>query len=529
LNSVTRLGQSIKTMETAVTVEEYGQFSRCLSRIGGENKHIPAVVKLVNMMHTAGQYLGIEETGAKKEVLDLLLTLYTGLAGVIQDPAADADPLSGRSLAECQLAFGRLKARFDGRLLVSPGEMEGLKAVILSVDWEISDEILKRFDRETTILMTRLRFHRTLYPFLKIINSLGRYMAWKKAAAHKDSASFLQSVFEHFEQVAQTPALPFKVKKQLIEQDIADFNAFKKKISASGGPAPEIAVRPALSHVDAPRIRSGHSLTPLENSPGPAMPPVPASKDAGNVVSLPETRDRDVMGELFNPKESDADRLMDRIHMSLVTGQDSAAGGPDADSPEGFENLIPRRMGQDPIPEISRRLDAFFNLDTSSAGPGATDPEDFGQAFDGNLPLFEGEEEPPPDKLILMEPDEALDQAPEPLKLEKLALFDPGDDPVDAAMDRLRDLVGTPDFNPDTLAGAGKDLSLLRSVWQGDPDKCLLVDVAARLIDAAGPEAEAGRSLSDGEPEPEAGSEAESGPVASPKFWQIFGRARHAR
>ena len=144
-----------------------------------------------------------------------------------------------------------------------------------------------------------------------------------------------------------------------------------------------------------------------------------ASKDADPVTAPPETQDRDVMGDLFSPKESDADRLMDRIHRSLVSNQDPTGCGGDED-PEGFENLIPRRMDQDPIPEISSRLDAFFDLASSTVQPLATESDhsdatvapdsgDAEQVFGETLPLFEGEEEAPPEKLILLDPDEDSD------------------------------------------------------------------------------------------------------------------------
>ncbi len=596
MNPVTRLSQIIESMKTAVTEETYGQFSRTLSRIGTENKTIPAVVKLVNMMHSAGQYLGIEESEAKKQIIDLLLTLSNGLAEVIKDPSLAADP-TGHPLAECQKAFGRFRKQFDLGLLVNSEEMERLKAVILSVDWEISDETLTGFDKETSALMRRLRFHKTLYPFLKIINSLGRYLASKKAAAHKDTVSFLQSVFEHFEQVALDSELSFQDKKRLIEQDVAGFNAFKKKIS-SPQPSHEVALRPALSHVKAPKLRNAHTLTPLGSSadPEPALASVQPLKDAGSVASVPKAQDRDVMGDLFNPKESDADRLMDRIHMSLVTGQDSAGSGSDADDPEGFENLVPHRMDQDPIPEISSRLDEFFNLEPSMVQPVALETEveaeaefeiqadDSGEDFDETMPLFEGEEEEaPPEKLILLDPDETPEPfsdpvlfeppAPAPLTVEKLELFEPGDDPVDAAMDRLRNLLDASDLDSNALAGARNDLSQLRSLWREDPDKCLLIDLAARLIEsveddidktdpetdvafaepAAEEETESGVEsefgfdaepefefeadpepeedpVSEEDPEPEtdsqAGPEEEFEPAAPRKFWQIFGRRR---
>ena len=125
--------------------------------------------------------------------------------------------------------------------------MERLKAVILSVDWEISDETLRGVDKETAPLMRRLRFHRTLYPFLKIINSLGRYMASKKASVHKDTVSFLQSVFDHFEQAALDPSMSFRDKKQLIGQDIAAFNVFKKRFHRQSRPLKILPAQPLKS------------------------------------------------------------------------------------------------------------------------------------------------------------------------------------------------------------------------------------------------------------------------------------------
>lgn len=541
MNDITRLIEIVNNMETGVSPQLFSEFSDLLARVGSRHNDNPAAKKLINLIFTSAQYLGIEAPDTRHQVHNALQTMCHGLFDLSQDPGMASDA-SGQAFSQGLRAYADLKEKLDARPLVTSDEMEELKSIILSVDWEISDDTLERFDQMTTSLMTRLRFHKVFYPLLKIINSMGRYIASKKEGAHKDSISFLQTLFEHFEQVTLNTYMPFSEKKQLVEADIAAFTAFKKKISAPQPAQPAVQarpqspvrpatqpviqpearsaekIRPALSHVNAPEIRDAHTLVSLDT-----IPEVSETGAESTVTPLQEGMDRDVMGDLFNPKENEADRLMDQIHMSMVSGRPGAPPSLSTDNPEGFENLVPTRMDNEPIPEISNRLDHFFDLGTGAkaAQPESSpfiafeeeipsqppeepeeelledellDEELFEEEFEAEefdadgfteeASLFEEEEEEKPEQLILFEAD-----APAPLpghvpEVEKLTLFSPDEDPVQTAMKRLKAFLdsGASAEDRNRLAQAGEDLRVIKPVWQNDPEKSLLIDLASHLL-----------------------------------------------
>ncbi|MCP4295287.1 MAG: hypothetical protein GY786_06750, partial [Proteobacteria bacterium] len=98
----------------------------------------------------------------------------------------------------------------------------------------------------------------------------------------------------------------------------------------------------------------------------------PALAGKGN----PQPGNRDVMGDLFNLKDSPADELLDAIHLMDVHGSnpDQAAQMLDRmedDGNVGVTKFTPERIDNEPISEIGDRLDEFFSLEdtpTSSQG-----------------------------------------------------------------------------------------------------------------------------------------------------------------
>ena len=471
MNSPPELKHVIDSLEFQIDDETINALQAELSRIEdlySENTDIGSVLK---RMQSIGRYLNSKRDKVHEKTLPVMHSMAVELERLILGPDLDKNQ-TRQILLGCSQLYNSLKTKIVSPPLVTDAEIQELKVVILEVDWEISDASLATFDRVTSQLLIKLKSHKILHAFLKIIHSMGRYIASRKASSHKDSIFFLHSVFENFERVVKTP-MPFQEKKQLIKRDIAAFNEFKREISTlDSPPAPAITIEnqdfpPALSHIKIVHLPpakdvvllhpvSAQGESGIENPlDSEAITPALAGKRAAQQAP------RDVMDELFTMKESPADQLLDTIHLSAIQGPDQKAAmnmnGPNPEElqKQGIKNVIPTRMDNEPIPEIGSRLDDFFDMDI----PGGT----------GVLPL----ETLDPKKV----PEESPGIFPEVVPREN------EEKPTQEAINRLKILRATHDQirEPHILIALEKDLTFLKTHWQDDPDKTMLLDSLAWL------------------------------------------------
>jgi len=67
--------------------------------------------------------------------------------------------------------------------------IRNLKALVFSIDWEITDATMLDFLTETKRLMQKYKDDKILSMFLKLHESIGKYIKAKKARAHPDSST----------------------------------------------------------------------------------------------------------------------------------------------------------------------------------------------------------------------------------------------------------------------------------------------------------------------------------------------------
>jgi len=134
-------------------------------------------------------------------------------------------------------------------------------------------------------------------------------------------------------------------------------------------------------------------------------------------------------------------------------------------------------MENEPIPEIANRLDEFFNLDISEDNNVTTTSKNDHALTDGNNHL------PGPDdsSMEAIVPFQFEDESPKDNLNEDN--FDQ-DDPTYAVINRLKSIVKNHDglLEDKVLRALDKDLSYLKTLWQDDQDKTMLVDLISRLL-----------------------------------------------
>jgi hypothetical protein len=108
--------------------------------------------------------------------------------------------------------------------------IKGLQALVFSIDWEITDETMVAFLGEVSRLQQIYKNDQVLLLFLKLHESIGKYIKARKAKAHPDAIKFVASVYKHFEKVLLTPGMSDIQKKKLLASQVNKFKAFKQRV-----------------------------------------------------------------------------------------------------------------------------------------------------------------------------------------------------------------------------------------------------------------------------------------------------------
>ncbi len=138
--------------------------------------------------------------------------------------------------------------------------IKNLKALVFSIDWEITDETMVGFLEEVRRLKAKYKDDKVLGLFLKLHESVGRYIKARKAKAHPDSMSFIASVYKSFEKAVRTPGITEIQKKRMLSAEVKKFKAFKQRVrvrEAAMAPVEEAAYEEIRIEKVAPRIPKG--------------------------------------------------------------------------------------------------------------------------------------------------------------------------------------------------------------------------------------------------------------------------------
>lgn len=127
-----------------------------------------------------------------------------------------------------------------------------LKALVFGIDWEINEESMVAFLKEVRQLQQQYGNDKILSTFLKLHESVGKYIKAKKSRAHPDALKFVTSVFTSFEKALMTPGMPQAQKKRLLAEEIRKFKDFKERVASKKKPGEPAAAAPAEQKPAAP-------------------------------------------------------------------------------------------------------------------------------------------------------------------------------------------------------------------------------------------------------------------------------------
>jgi hypothetical protein len=117
-----------------------------------------------------------------------------------------------------------------------------LKNLVLSIDWEITDEALVDFISQVKSLKAKYQDDKIILMFLQILGSLGEYIKAHRGKAHPKTFKILNSVFARLDAVVRTDEMSDPEKKKNLHIAMKRYKLLRKEISkekAAPGPRKE--------------------------------------------------------------------------------------------------------------------------------------------------------------------------------------------------------------------------------------------------------------------------------------------------
>ena len=108
--------------------------------------------------------------------------------------------------------------------------LKALKAVLLSVEWEITDSSLESLINELKTLEDFYKDDKIILAFLRLLNSIARYIKARKGKSHPGATSLLTSVYNGLEKVALSEGMNRRQKEKVLLQEVEKFKRLKEDV-----------------------------------------------------------------------------------------------------------------------------------------------------------------------------------------------------------------------------------------------------------------------------------------------------------
>ena len=108
-----------------------------------------------------------------------------------------------------------------------------LKNLILSIDWEITDEILEKLLQQIKDLNLTYEHDKIVLTFLQILNSLGVYIKKNRAKAHPKTFKTLNSVFSSLDKLVLSKDMVETDKKKILSTEMNRYKKLRFQIAQS--------------------------------------------------------------------------------------------------------------------------------------------------------------------------------------------------------------------------------------------------------------------------------------------------------
>lgn len=293
--------------------------------------------------------------------------------------------------------------------------IKALKVIILSIDWEITPEILDRYQQEIKRLEELWAQDNIALAFLRILGALGIYIKMCLASAHPDAVKLLYSVYNGLEKTTISKEMTIAAKVELVQTELRKYNTIQKIIKeANARAAQRAAAKPTVQKFAQPESKQGGGQaqkTAFDDLTVGQEPSV--SLDSEEIIpalaGVPHSAEGESRQWSFSEAEHSQDiagRLTDFFGDDTgVSGLDGGDGVVPLSTPNEDESPVvaltqddqvesladTEKSPEDQQEEVSSRLDSFFGDDEDSTASGPPVETDGGVV---SLPESKSPEEP---------------------------------------------------------------------------------------------------------------------------------------
>jgi hypothetical protein len=106
-----------------------------------------------------------------------------------------------------------------------------LKNLVLSIDWEITDDILASFLNQINQLKKTYQQDKIVGIFLQILGSLGQYIKTNRGNAHPKTFKILNSVFSSLEEIVVDSDMAEAQKSKILRLEMKRYKELRQQIS----------------------------------------------------------------------------------------------------------------------------------------------------------------------------------------------------------------------------------------------------------------------------------------------------------
>jgi pilus assembly protein FimV len=120
-----------------------------------------------------------------------------------------------------------------------------LKTIVLSIDWEITDEVLTQFNDELTDLQDIWADDPVKLVYVQALQKIGKYIFQQKSDSHPSAIKLLLTFYYNLEKIVLDAELSETEKKDVLRSDVKKFEQLKRQIEAETARSKKPAAGPA--------------------------------------------------------------------------------------------------------------------------------------------------------------------------------------------------------------------------------------------------------------------------------------------
>ncbi|MDP3480141.1 MAG: hypothetical protein Q8R88_10240, partial [Desulfoprunum sp.] len=282
----------------------------------------------VQALEKISKYIYQEKADSNPNAIKLLLTFYYNLEKIISSEDMPEEEKK-QILLEDVKRFEKLKQQIGKAAKaerkktdlaedrVSEFEASGasaaknflldLKAIVLGIDWEITEKDLGKLRDEVIRLEGVFSGSRPKLIFLQGIGSLGAYIRLKKSNAHADAFKLLHSFFAGLEKIVSTP-LTLEEEKAILFPEVEKFNTFKVIVGSTISSESIQAGRDEEFSEDDEEVEEGGLSPAFSDLPEGETRGFQEEEEAAS-LGLPSTLNVASQIDMFFSEEPDAEQL----------------------------------------------------------------------------------------------------------------------------------------------------------------------------------------------------------------------------